>query len=331
MNVAHILATPGINGPRIFSDQLNSIRPATLLCPGENLIYLRGISKKLFLLEILINIFLIAIRIIIIATRRRERVDCVIHSSINIAGIFGAIIVRPFVSRIIFIVHESHPNYIRLSSILSMACNEVYSVFSKELFSGRIRNYCGMVPLIVRSPIFNTKNAPRDGIVQIGNLSHVKNYEYTIGCVESGVIAGNDVKICGGILATQKEYGEKLVLRFKEIGIAYYGILEWNDICSVLSRSRYLLVTSVTEGFSTAILEGLVCGCLPLASNIPSNREVFSALSIPTQLLFDLDNFYSFKCAIKYGETISPDVIGSLREATIQTYSAETAANRLRL
>lgn len=111
-------------------------------------------------------------------------------------------------------------------------------------------------------------------LIAIGRLMYPKDYITLIQSIE--ILIDKGIKIKVGIIGEGSLFGElDSVIKAKKLEnhIILLGFKE--NPYSYLSRSKFLISTSIYEGFSNVIIEALVLGIPIIATDCPSgNREV---------------------------------------------------------
>lgn len=55
--------------------------------------------------------------------------------------------------------------------------------------------------------------------------------------------------------------------------VVFHGRLERYDLAELLMKSRIYISAPNTEGFSSSLMEAMACGCIPVVTDLPANRE----------------------------------------------------------
>ncbi|MCJ7740797.1 glycosyltransferase family 4 protein [Candidatus Microgenomates bacterium] len=113
-------------------------------------------------------------------------------------------------------------------------------------------------------------------ILYVGNAYPHKNLEKLIDAF-SILVKTDDVRL---VLAGDdhyfyprlKKYVQKKQLTKK---VVFYGHANDRELINLYSSARCLVFSSLMEGFGLPNLEALVCGCLPVVSDIPVFKEIW--------------------------------------------------------
>jgi len=78
-------------------------------------------------------------------------------------------------------------------------------------------------------------------------------------------------------IAGEGQLFSKLLLLVSELKISDYvtflGRISNNELSELLSKSHIYVSLPVSEGVSASLLEAMACGCIPIVTDLPSNRE----------------------------------------------------------
>jgi glycosyltransferase involved in cell wall biosynthesis len=55
--------------------------------------------------------------------------------------------------------------------------------------------------------------------------------------------------------------------------VVFHGRLDQNELVPLLKMSRIYISAPSTEGFSSSLMEAMACGCIPIVTDLPANRE----------------------------------------------------------
>jgi glycosyltransferase involved in cell wall biosynthesis len=55
--------------------------------------------------------------------------------------------------------------------------------------------------------------------------------------------------------------------------VIFHGRLKQFDLAELLKKSRIYISAPNTEGYSSSLMEAMACGCIPIVTDLPSNRE----------------------------------------------------------
>jgi len=73
---------------------------------------------------------------------------------------------------------------------------------------------------------------------------------------------------------TQKEYLMSLVESFGlSENVDFVGYLSAQDMADYYKRSRYFISIPTSDSTSVSLLEAMACGCIPIVSDLPANKE----------------------------------------------------------
>lgn len=97
-------------------------------------------------------------------------------------------------------------------------------------------------------------------------LRVLKRLEDKVGEVSLRLIIVGD----GPLSVTLKEFQEALAIRSTVI---WAGRLPAKEIGKWLEESDFYISLPDTEGISSSLLEAMACGCYPIVTNLPGNRE----------------------------------------------------------
>ncbi len=55
--------------------------------------------------------------------------------------------------------------------------------------------------------------------------------------------------------------------------VVFHGRLQQLDLARLLMISRFYISAPNTEGYSSSLMEAMACGCIPIVTDLPANRE----------------------------------------------------------
>lgn len=149
-------------------------------------------------------------------------------------------------------------------------------------------------PIFIKNKLVSPSNSSRNYIAWIGLFQYQKNIPllYDIACAlayENFVIAGREDVGCD----------QKTAIYLKKLkslpNVKFVGFLERQDILNFLTGAKYLLNTSLYEGFSNTFLEAMAAGTPIITSSHvnPDNIIVSNNLGIVYSDLTDLQLKYA--------------------------------------
>ena len=84
----------------------------------------------------------------------------------------------------------------------------------------------------------------------------------------------NDLKLVIAHNGTQKEYLMGLVESFGlSKNVDFVGYLSAQEMADYYRRSRYFISIPTSDATSVSLLEAMACGCVPIVSDLPANKE----------------------------------------------------------
>lgn len=158
-------------------------------------------------------------------------------------------------------------------------------------------------PIFINKKILEPKSNIRNYIAWIGLFQYQKNIPllYDIACAlayENFVIAGKEEIVCDETTAI---YLRKL----KSLpNVKFVGFLERENILSFLTGAKYLLNTSLYEGFSNTFLEAMAAGTPIITSNKVNPDNIISKhnLGIVYKDLTDLQLQFASVTSVERGK-----------------------------
>jgi glycosyltransferase involved in cell wall biosynthesis len=112
----------------------------------------------------------------------------------------------------------------------------------------------------------------RDLIAVVGGLSHHKRPDLAIRAASQAGV-GHRLRIVGNG-PMRSELGELCEGHGLSADDTLLGTVDDDHLGDVLARSQLTLALSTEESFGIALLDGICAGAVPLASDIPSHREI---------------------------------------------------------
>lgn len=148
-----------------------------------------------------------------------------------------------------------------------------------EYMSDHIQYLCGKrpitLPLGVES-LLQINNNDKDDNLFFSNRALYKNYNIDkIIILFSKIVKQNPD--CSLIIANDGEEKESLVKLSTELEVAnkikFVGYLSPDEQLQLYKKSRYYFSIPSSDATSVSLLEAMSCGCIPIVTNIPANRE----------------------------------------------------------
>ena len=191
----------------------------------------------------------------------------------------------------IFTVHNSYENYKLRNKIFF----GVVYLFIKKIV------YCSESSFISFPKIFSwnkKKNLVISNGVDLNKMSSLSKVDFDLREIDF-VIVGR-IEPVKNIILTSKilslfknkiihivgDGGQITQVKgiLKSDNVIFHGQVERNKVYEVLSRSKFFISLSKTEGLPISLLEAIFMGCVPLVSNITSHKEIINDL---TEFLID--------------------------------------------
>lgn len=112
-------------------------------------------------------------------------------------------------------------------------------------------------------------------VVSIRNFETVYNIECLIKAIKILDLGYPKINY---IIAGRGSKEHELKSLANDLGVShkinFIGHLEHSDIFTLLKASDVYVSTSVSDGRSVSLLEAMACGCIPVVTDIPVNREI---------------------------------------------------------
>lgn len=110
-------------------------------------------------------------------------------------------------------------------------------------------------------------------VVSIRNFESLYNVELLIRAMPIIVKENNSVRFIVAGKGSQESYLKGLVgkLGMNEY-VKFVGFIEHNELPKTLACADIYVSTSLSDGISVSLLEGVACGCFPVVTDIPGNR-----------------------------------------------------------
>src|ERR1035437_10231208 len=122
----------------------------------------------------------------------------------------------------------------------------------------------------VKAKVPNPEIFAKKYFLYIGNAYPHKNLDRLLRAFKK--IENQDLKL---ILVGQKDYFYKQFEAVNESNnVIFYGNASDNELASLYANAIALVAPSLMEGFGLPVLEAMTLGCLVVASDIPSFREI---------------------------------------------------------
>ncbi len=327
IRIYHFLLDYRIGGPHIYLNSLNEALKhhfeITVITPGrgENtdikLINLRGLSRSLYIIEILVN----TAYIIYLALWKKlfPKGDAIydIHGTANLAPLLACRILR---LPMVWHLHESAPDYRVFYSIgrlflrrntdivvpVSIKTVEVYGVDRFTLAPSPV-DIGFWAPCLAAT----SESQYRDeiSIVCVGNLNGLKGQDVLLNSLQS--VTGNwRLSLIGSELSTWKKYSNKLHRLAENIRknsgsrlVEFTGWLEKDAVRNYLSTCDIFILPSRSEACPIALLEAMAMECFCIATDVGSVSQIIcnplAGIVIPT------DDASALSAAINFAMSLS--------------------------
>lgn len=121
---------------------------------------------------------------------------------------------------------------------------------------------------------FDTNNVEKgDYFVFVGNIKKQKGLDTLLDAL---ALLGEGELYIAGEDKNFRTMDEKVAARLRDERVHFTGRLGDDELFSLVARARYLVQPSTYEGFGLPPLEALALGTVPIVSDIPVFREVYS-------------------------------------------------------
>ncbi|MCK5328564.1 MAG: glycosyltransferase family 4 protein, partial [Candidatus Latescibacteria bacterium] len=111
-------------------------------------------------------------------------------------------------------------------------------------------------------------------VVSTRNFESIYNLDLLIRAMPFVIKENSSVRFIMAGRGTQENYLKGLV---DELGMNEYvkfmGYIEQNELPKTLAGADIYVSTSLSDGISVSLLEGMACGCFPVVTDIPANRS----------------------------------------------------------
>jgi len=249
------------------------------------LINLRHITKFLYPVEILLNIFIICWHFRQI--KRNTSLVFDVHGALNLAPIVAA---RISSIAVVWHIHET----INGAQLLVKVGKAVLAGFKhqKVVVASSAERIFGLpdslhIPGSVDSAFWRLKTSREQEedkvtLLAIGNLNPLKGHDVLIEALRELDLAV-ELSIVGAKLDTYSSYSKKLESNIAEInalGLHKVRLLGWRsevEIRDLLSNSDIFVLPSRSEACPLALLEAMSTGCACIASNVGDVAKIIGS------------------------------------------------------
>ncbi|MFW9979854.1 MAG: glycosyltransferase family 4 protein, partial [Candidatus Thorarchaeota archaeon] len=107
--------------------------------------------------------------------------------------------------------------------------------------------------------------------------------------------------------------------------VSLLGRIPLTNLLQLYQHSDLLVLPSIAEGLPTVLLEAMACGTIPIATDLPGNRDVIQ--NERNGLLFQLDDKESLLRSLLYTNSLSNENRQRIRESAIETVRTQFSWN----
>ena len=110
-------------------------------------------------------------------------------------------------------------------------------------------------------------------VVSIRNFKPIYNVDLLIRAIPFIIKTNSEVRFIIAGKGTQENYLKGLVGKLgMNKYIKFTGLIEHDELPKTLASADIYVSTSLSDGISVSLLEGMACGCFPVVTDIPGNR-----------------------------------------------------------
>lgn len=305
--------------PKIYTKKILLIKPKSKNLE-IGLINLKKISKYLYPIEIVMNIFYILLKRKIFF--KKNKISCTI-GIYNISPIISSIILNK--KSFWFIVEDISRFSFFLFKVIKFLFAPEIIVIDKFLKKKININNCKILPPYIPQ-IKTTKRIKKFSsipkLITVGNINVAKGYDFLLQEIFNNKIKCK-LNILGKKLSTQAELNKKIDFYKKKLKIEgisqvnFLGFKNENYIKKIIINSNLFILPSYREGCPNALLEAMSLGSIVLASNVGAIPNIINHQK--NGYLFDHNkgNFFKVYNKILNTSSVELEKVSKMAKETI--------------